>query len=214
MTYEQQYLDSGKHIIVGMDEAGYGAWAGPVAAAAVCLPLHSDDLAAQLKGVKDSKQMTRRQRESAYETIQAVALGHGIGHATPNEISTLGLSAALSLAFKRAYDACVAALGETAVEVIMIDGKSTWKDCPYQDACQFEHVPNGDDKSLTIAAASVLAKVWRDKQLIELGKQYPDYGFERHKGYGTRAHQAALKAHGVLHDIHRRNYKPVQALLD
>lgn len=214
MTYEQKYLQQGKTVIVGMDEAGYGAWAGPVAAAAVCLPLTQPSLIEQLHGVKDSKQMTARQRQTAFDVIKEVALGWGIGHATPAEISTAGLSPALSLAFARAYDKCANMLSETDVQVLIIDGKSTWRDCPHEKSVAFERVPDGDHHSLTIAAASVLAKVWRDEAMVELAARHPAYGFERHKGYGTQAHRDALTNHGVLRGVHRRNYKPIAALLD
>ncbi len=214
MTYEQQYLQQGKTVIVGMDEAGYGAWAGPVAAAAVCLPLTDSSLIEQLHGVKDSKQMTARQRQTAFDVIKDVALGWGIGHATPAEIGTLGLSPALSLTFTRAYKDCADMLGETDVEVLIIDGKSTWRDCPHAQTVLFERVPDGDHHSLTIAAASVLAKVWRDDQMVKLAADHPAYGFDRHKGYGTQAHSAALREHGVLRGVHRRNYKPIAALLE
>lgn len=214
MTYEQIHLAAGHTVIIGMDEAGYGAWAGPVATAAVCLPLQNADALKKLHGVKDSKQMTARQRTDAFDVIQSVALGYGIGHAAPHEINAQGLAAALSLAFARAYDDCVTMLDGKTVDVLMIDGKSVWKTCPHEDTVKVERLPNGDDQSLSIAAASVLAKVWRDGQMVELGTEHPAYGFERHKGYGTRAHSDALKAHGVLTNVHRTAYRPVAALLD
>jgi ribonuclease HII len=213
MTYEQTHLKAGHRCIIGMDEAGYGAWAGPVAAAAVCLPLQDAAAIEKLHGVKDSKQMTPRQRTAAFDVIQSVALGYGIGYAAPQEINRQGLSAALVLAFARAYAACAAMLGETNVDVLMIDGKSVWKNCPHEGSVLVERLPNGDDQSLSIAAASVLAKVWRDEQMIALGALHPAYGFERHKGYGTRAHSEAMKAHGVLAEVHRMAYRPVAALL-
>lgn len=214
MTYEYTYRDAGHTIIIGMDEAGYGAWAGPLAAAAVCLDLHDDTLTETLKGVKDSKQMTPRQRDAAYDIIRTTATAHGVGHATPSEISEQGLSVALSLAYARAYEQCIAHLDGRATDVLLIDGKSAWKDFPDTDTVTVERLPKGDTKSLSIAAASVLAKVWRDRKLIKLGETHPEYGFERHKGYGTQAHQDALNQHGVLYNIHRRNYRPIRALLN
>lgn len=214
MSYEHKYRDAGYTVLLGMDEAGYGAWAGPLAAAAVCLNLHDNALTNTLKGVKDSKQMTPHQRENAYDVIKTAALGYGIGHATPSKISEQGLSAALSLAYARAYAKCTARLDGRATDVLLIDGKSAWKDFPHNATVTVKRLPKGDTKSLSIAAASVLAKVWRDRQLIALGKTYPEYGFEQHKGYGTRAHQDALNQHGVLHDVHRRNYRPIRALLN
>ena len=214
MTYENQYLRSGHRVIVGMDEAGYGAWAGPLAAAAVCLHLQDDRLTETLKGVKDSKQMTPLQREAAYDVIQATAWGYGIGYVTPDEISEQGLSVALGLAYARAYEKCAAMLAEHAIHVLLIDGVSAWKAFPHTDHVTVDRVPKGDTKSLSIAAASVLAKVWRDRELIKLSDTHPGYGFERHKGYGTQAHQDALHRLGVLPGIHRQNYRPICALLD
>jgi len=216
MDYEQKYLNQGKMVIVGLDEAGYGAWAGPVAAGAVCLPLGRGDLSDVLHGVKDSKQMTPNQRAAAYDVIQAAALGWGVGSASPHEISEGGLSAALALAYRRAYVACCDMLGNRGVEVVLIDGKSAWRsyDDDAPEGVIVQRIPKGDSLSLTIAAASVLAKVWRDRELEKLGKRYPGYGFEKHKGYGTAAHMAALQQQGVLHGIHRTTYRPVAALLN
>lgn len=214
MDYEQRYLADGKTVIVGLDEAGYGAWAGPVAAGAVCLPLHRADLTDVLRGVKDSKQMTPYQRAAAYEVLQQVALGWGVGAATPAEITRHGLGAALTLAYRRAYAACVARLAQPP-QVVLFDGKTAWRtfEDDAADGLAVERIPKGDTLSLTIAAASVLAKVWRDRQLEELGDQHPGYGFAQHKGYGTAAHRAALERLGVLDGVHRVTYRPVAALL-
>jgi ribonuclease HII len=212
MDYEKHYLEHGKTVIVGLDEAGYGAWAGPVAAGAACLPLGRADLMDVLRGVKDSKQMTPLQRDAAYDAIQTVALGWGVGAATPDEIGEHGLSAALSLAYSRAYNACVGMLGDKAVEVVLIDGKTAWRTFE-DDALDIERIAKGDSLSLSIAAASVLAKVWRDRELKKLGETHPRYGFEKHKGYGTKAHITALEQFGVLHGVHRTTYRPVAALL-
>jgi ribonuclease HII len=211
MDYEVKLLEQGKTIIIGMDEAGYGAWAGPVVAGAVCLPMAQADLKTVLRGVKDSKQMTRRQREDAYERIQGCALGYGIGQAAPNEIAEKGLSAALSLAYSRAYQKCADMLDNSA-QVVLIDGKSAWKSFPYEKTVEMERIVKGDTLSLSIAAASVLAKVWRDNLMYEMAEEFPQYGFERHVGYGTAAHRNALKQYGVLRGIHRSNYKPIIAL--
>lgn len=216
MSYEQEHLKAGRSYIIGMDEAGYGAWAGPVVAAAVCLGWNdAQAIYEQLKGVKDSKQMTPRQRETAYDIIRHVALGAGTGHATPSEINEQGLSAALTLAYSRAYDDCVTRLRERDLtpQALLLDGVSGWKSFPHESSVVVKRIPKGDTVSLSIAAASVLAKVWRDRELVKLSEQHPDYGFERHKGYGTQAHRDALESHGVL-AAHRRNYKPIRALLD
>ena len=212
MDYEKKYLDQGKQIIIGMDEAGYGAWAGPVVAAAVSLPLDNPHLNDTLHGVKDSKQMTRRQREAAFDTIRESSLGYGIGQASPEEIAQSGLASALSMAYNRAYQECRAAL-TTDVEVVLIDGKSAWRRFD-PDEIDVERIIKGDTLSLSIAAASVLAKVWRDGIMRELSKAFPLYQFESHVGYGTAAHRAALEEHGVLEGIHRHTYKPIARLLN
>jgi ribonuclease HII len=212
MDYENEFLAQGKTIIIGMDEAGYGAWAGPVVAGAVCLPFDNPQLNTVLHGVKDSKQMTRLQREAADVVIRQHALGFGTGEASPQEISTKGLSIALSLAYSRAYEQCVRKLQDEA-EVLLIDGKSAWKAFD-RDHVIVERIPKGDTLSLSIAAASVLAKVWRDGVMRKLGAAFPAYGFEQHVGYGTARHRHALERHGVLDDIHRRSYKPIAALID
>lgn len=214
LTYEEKHRRAGRSIIVGMDEAGYGAWAGDVAVAAVCLPLESPTLDAQLHGVKDSKQMTPLQRQGAYETIQQVALGWGIGHASPNEINTVGLAKALALAYSRAYSACAEMLlaQGLSVDALLLDGKSAWRAFA-QAEVMVERIVRGDGLSLSIAAASVLAKVWRDSRMVALAEQYPPYGFDTHKGYGTAAHHSAILQYGVLEGVHRRTYKPIAALL-
>lgn len=211
MDYETKFIEQDKTVIIGMDEAGYGAWAGPVVAGAVCLPLTSPDISTTLRGIKDSKQMTRRQREDAYQRIRDIALGYGIGEASPDEIATLGLSAALSLAYSRAYQQCVDMLTDAA-QVVLIDGKSAWKTFPHEKTVEMERIVKGDTLSLSIAAASVLAKVARDGVMYEMAEEFPQYGFERHVGYGTAAHRNALEQYGVLNGIHRRNYKPIMAL--
>jgi ribonuclease HII len=190
-----------------MDEAGRGPWAGPVAAAAVMLPLERDDLPLLLKGIKDSKQMTPLQRQNAVETIKTTALTWGIGSASPAEINTLGLTAALKLAMQRALDQALTSQA-WPLEYLLLDFFK-W---PEMAHIQQKHLKGGDQVSLSIAAASVLAKTWRDAYMDELAQQYPHYGFEQHKGYGTTQHHAALKKYGVS-AVHRHNYRPIAALL-
>lgn len=212
MDYEQQYIAQGKTVIIGLDEAGYGAWAGPVAVGAACLPITAPNIRERLHGVKDSKQMTPRQRDAAYDIVQDTALGFGIGHAEPAEIQQHGLSVALAMAYQRAYDACVKQL-DKSVQVVLLDGVRTWKTFQPDDDITVSRINKGDTLSLSIAAASVLAKVWRDRYMLDVAAEHPAYAFERHKGYGTAAHRQAIERYGVLTHMHRLNYAPIQAAL-
>lgn len=203
---EQNYRDKGFRYVFGVDEAGRGPMAGPLVAATVCLPL--DDLPAlleKLKGVKDSKQMTPRQRERAAEKIKEVALAWGIGEVAAEEMPIIGNMTLVTLkAMRAALDAAFTP-NIPQPEILLVDYLHIpdFKDIPQESLIQ------GENKSLSIAAASVLAKVHRDRQMLEYAKQFPVYGFEKHKGYATAAHMSALLTHGPS-PIHRLNYAPVQ----
>lgn len=213
LEYEEKALNAGHRCVMGMDEAGYGAWAGPVAAGAVCLPLTDlDALKETLHGVKDSKQMTPRQREAAFEVIQETALGWGFGFGKPEEINKLGIRPALHLAMRRAFDAAVARMNSQKPDFLLLDAFK-WPDAPLKED-DIEHITRGDQLSLTIAAASVVAKVKRDRHMIELHEKHPAYQFASNKGYGTAAHRSALEAIGVNKDIHRTYYRPIRAILE
>lgn len=207
LIHEKLFYADGCTHIFGLDEAGRGPWAGPVAAGAVCLPLERRDLSDALRGVRDSKQMTPRQREALAGTIQEVARAWGVGHATAREIDAAGINNATRLAMSRA-------LG-SALEKVDFQ-----PDCLFLDYMlwpQMRHIPqvsivSGDQYSLSIACASVLAKVWRDAHMHELDEIDPRYGFGDHKGYGTARHHEALKTHGPS-EYHRLYYRPVQEVL-
>lgn len=204
--HEKKYYALGCRHIIGIDEAGRGPWAGPVSAGAVCLPLDHTDLTQALKGVRDSKQLSARQRDNVYETIKEVALAWGIGHSTAQEIDEIGIVPATILAMTRALDAALKDADFTP-------------DCLFIDDMilpELRHVHQvsmieGDSRSLSIAAASVLAKVWRDTYMLEIDAEFPQYGFAEHKGYGTAKHQAALKKYGVT-PVHRQYYAPIRAI--
>lgn len=206
LSFEDMYYAQGFDAIVGMDEAGRGPWAGPVVVGAVALPLERPDLRDLLFGVRDSKQMTPRQRTQLAETIKLVARAWGVGNASAAEISTLGLAPAISLAMQRALDA---ALADTGFEpdYLFLDHVQ-WKGTTLPQI----NLTRGDQLSLSIAAASILAKTWRDAYMHELDARYPDYGFASHKGYGTAVHRAALAQYGICPE-HRTNYAPVMALM-
>lgn len=184
--------------VCGVDEAGRGPWAGPVVAAAVIWP----DLDNVPEGLNDSKKLSATKREKLMELIIAHAQ-YGIGMASVEEIDSANILAATKLAMQRA----VAAL-PVAPSFALIDGNQ-----PPKLPCPALAIVKGDSKSVSIAAASIIAKVTRDQMMEDYAKTYAGYGFERHAGYGTAAHQAALAALGVS-PIHRRSFAPIRALLE
>lgn len=208
LKHEHDYMQAGYERIMGIDEAGRGPWAGPVAAGCVILPLRRRDLSKVLRGVRDSKQMTHWQRTKTAETIKATALAWGTGSASAQEINELGLTNAVKLAMQRAYDMALTDQPFSRPDCIFLD---------YMTWAEMGQIPQlsivaGDNYSLSIAAASVLAKTWRDAYMLAVHEQYPHYGFAKHKGYGTDRHKQAIIQHGVCPE-HRLNYKPIQAIL-
>lgn len=180
----------GLHVICGVDEAGRGPLAGPVCAAAVILPEHL-----QIPGLNDSKKLTDKKRRELFPMIQEQAIAYGIGLASEAEIDEINILQATFLAMRRA-------LSQLSIrpEIALIDGnRETDFGLPVKT------VVKGDSLSANIAAASVLAKVTRDNIMVELAQQYPEYGFEIHKGYGTKAHYEALRTYGPS-PIHRRSF--------
>ncbi len=190
--------------MAGIDEAGRGAWAGPVVAAAVILPLDRPDLLTVLQGVNDSKKLTPRQRENLLPLIERVALAVGVGIVAPEDIDQMGIVPAT----RRAMQQAVAQL-KLAPQALVIDAVDLSSLVPLPQQALFY----GDSISLSIAAASIVAKVSRDRLMTALDARYPGYDLAKHKGYGTRAHQAALAQLGVS-AIHRKSYAPIRALLE
>lgn len=184
--------------VCGVDEAGRGPWAGPVSAAAVIL--NPDDLP---PGINDSKALTEKRREALEPEIKARALAWGVGFASVEEIEELNILHATGLAMRRAVEALA-----HPPAVALVDGNYRFK-LP----CAVTTVVGGDALSLSIAAASILAKTARDRLMIELDAQYPGYGFARHKGYSAPAHQQALQTLGPC-PAHRRGWSPIKALLE
>jgi ribonuclease HII len=199
--YEHQFQQSGCNKIMGFDEAGRGTWAGPVAAGAVCLPLERKDLSKILTGVRDSKQMTPRQRASLVDKIKEIALAWGVGSASSAEIDDLGIVGATKLAMQRAYESA-----NYEPDCLLLDSMA-WPEMKIPQIC----LTKGDTLSLSIAAASVLAKVWRDEFMKTFDVTYPQYEFGVHKGYGTAKHQAALRTYGPS-PIHRMTFAPIRTL--
>jgi ribonuclease HII len=209
LDYERDAYRRGFRCVFGIDEAGRGPWAGPVMAGAVCLAhTQFDELPEMLKGVRDSKDMTRLQREAVVQQIQAAAVCWGVGEASAREIDTHGIVPATRLAMQRALDEALVR-ADNPPDCILTDSM------PWPEAtAKYEICPivRGDRFSLSIAAASVLAKVYRDAHMIELDRQYPAYGFARHKGYGTAAHREALEKHGPS-PVHRTCFRPIHRLI-
>lgn len=180
----------GLRLICGVDEAGRGPLAGPVCAAAVILPEHL-----QIPGLTDSKKLTDKKRRELFPVIQEQAIAYGIGLASESEIDEINILQATFLAMRRALDQLT-----VRPEIALIDGnRETDFGLPVKT------VVKGDSLSANIAAASILAKVTRDNIMVELAQQYPEYGFEIHKGYGTKAHYEALRTYGPC-PIHRKTF--------
>jgi ribonuclease HII len=184
-------------LVAGVDEAGRGPLAGPVTAAAVIL-----DPARPVPGIADSKELSPVRREELALLIKQAAVAWAIASAGVDEIDALNILQASLLAMKRAVEALAA-----APELVLVDGNR----CPSL-ACAAEAVVGGDASVPVIGAASILAKVSRDREMARLDALYPGYGFARHKGYPTRQHLAALREQGPC-EIHRRSFGPVRRLL-
>mgnify|MGYP000007608796 FL=1 len=185
-------------LTAGVDEVGRGPLAGPVVAAAVIL-----DPARPIAGLKDSKQLSARQRETFAQQIRSDALAWALGRAEVEEIDSINILQASLLAMQRA----VAALA-LSPQLVLVDGNH----CP-RLACRAQALVKGDALVPAISAASILAKVSRDREMCELDVRYPGYGLAQHKGYPSKAHLAALQALGAS-PVHRRSYAPVRRVLD
>lgn len=181
----------GFKVVCGVDEAGRGPLAGPVCAAAVILP---DDCV--IEGLNDSKKLSETKREKLYDIITEKAVAYSICYGTLDEIEELNILEATYIAMNRAVEGL-----SQKPDIALIDGNRV----PRGATVPCKTVVKGDGKSFSIAAASVLAKVTRDRLMLEYAKRYPQYGFERHKGYGTKEHYAAIKEHGVC-EIHRLSF--------
>lgn len=182
------------YCVAGVDEAGRGPWAGPVYAAAVIL-----SPAAPVTGLADSKKLSAKRREALFDVIQRQAAAWAIASATAEEIDTLNILQASLLAMKRAVESL-----SIRPDEILVDGLH----CP-KVAMPARAIVKGDSREPAISAASILAKVARDREMHRLHEQYPQYRFDLHKGYGTAVHMTALAAHGVS-PLHRRSYSPVK----
>ena len=190
LEYENKAIESGYKYICGVDEAGRGPLAGPVCAAAVILPEGKI-----IEGVNDSKKLTEKKREELFDVIKEEAVAYSVGWASVEEVEEINILNAAMLAMKRAVEGL-----SVKADFAYIDGN---KIPNVEIPC--EAVVKGDAKSMSIAAASILAKVSRDRLMIEYAAEYPEYGFEKHKGYGTKAHNEAILKYGVT-PIHRMSF--------
>ncbi len=195
LTYQDQFYSDKVNLIVGVDEAGRGPLAGPVVAAAVILPRAYINI-----DINDSKQLTEKKREELFEVIKKDAIAYGVGIVDAPKIDEINIYEATKVAMKMAIDNL-----KHNYDLILTDAMPL-------KGFDVEVVPiiKGDAKALPIAAASIIAKVTRDHMMDELAKKYPEYGFEKHKGYGTKLHMDALKKYGPIKGIHRYTYKPVE----
>jgi len=194
LTWENRLRAQGHHSVVGIDEVGRGPWAGPLVAAAVVLPPKF-----RLPGLDDSKKLSSAERERLFERlVNNPAIQFHLSLVPPAEIDVVGLQEANHTAMRRA----LAGLSDSPT-IALIDGRRV-RDFPIPH----EALVKGDSLSLSIAAASVIAKVHRDRLMTESAEIFPEYGFEKHKGYGTRFHLEQLRRYGPC-PLHRRSFRPV-----
>ena len=189
--FEKAAVNSGFSCICGVDEAGRGPLAGPVCAAAVILPA-----GAVIEGLDDSKKLTEKKRERLYDIIKQTAVAYSVAYGTLEEIETVNILEATYLAMNRAIEGL-----NVKPDFALIDGNRV----PRGIKIPCETIVKGDSKSMSVAAASVLAKVTRDRYMRGMAQTYPQYGFEKHKGYGTAAHYAAIREYGPC-PIHRPSF--------
>jgi ribonuclease HII len=190
LAYENTAIENGHQLICGIDEAGRGPLAGPVFAAAVILPLHTS-----IDGINDSKKLSEKKREALFDIIQETAVSFSVGFATETEIEEINILQATFLAMKRACDGL-----QVKPDFALVDGNRM----PHLGV-ETQTIIKGDSLSASIAAASILAKVSRDRLMYEIDHLYPEYQFAKHKGYGTALHIEILKKYGPC-PVHRRTF--------
>lgn len=189
-TFENQAYEQGFESVCGVDEAGRGPLAGPVCAAAVIMPK-----GLVIEGLDDSKKLTEKKRDKLYDVICAEAVSYSIAFASVEEIESMNILRATFLAMKRAVDGL-----NVKADIALVDGNQK---PPLE--IQARTLVKGDAKSPSIAAASILAKVTRDRFMLEVAQKYPEYCFEKHKGYGTKLHYEKIAEYGIS-PVHRRSF--------
>ena len=198
-SHELRLFGQGMKVVAGVDEAGRGPLAGPVVAAAVALPAELSGKENWLRALDDSKRLSPRQREAAFELIQEHAWSISVVEESPAEIDRLGIGKAVIRAMMRAVEGL-----QTVPEHLLLDYVPI-KECPYS----YEVLVKGDARCFSIAAASIVAKVTRDRTMERADALYPGYGFARHKGYGTALHRERLQELGLC-PLHRRSFAPLR----
>lgn len=189
--YEIKAAQKGYKNICGVDEAGRGPLAGPVCAAAVILPLNCE-----IEGLNDSKKLSEKKRELLYDVIIKKSVSYSVAFASVEEIEEYNILGATYIAMNRAINGL-----DVKCDFALIDGNRVPKDIP----CECETIVKGDSESMSVAAASVLAKVTRDRLVLQLDEKYPQYNFKKHKGYGTKEHIENIRKYGPC-EIHRRTF--------
>lgn len=208
LIFERSLWDKGFDKIIGFDEAGRGAWAGPVTVGALMVT-PKDDNFHLIDGINDSKKLSEKRRETYFQRLVDPdnMFIYGIGNASHEEIDDLGINGAVDLAAQKAMDQIQIRADYILADKGCISSVFAYRQIPYMELIK------GDGKSIAIAAASVLAKVSRDKMMVELSSDYPVYGFNKNKGYGgAESHRNALKQYGPC-KIHRTSFKPIKAAL-
>lgn len=203
LEYERSFWARGYRYVAGCDEVGRGCWAGPVVVGAVVLPIHDPAICGVLRaaGVRDSKLLSPEQRTALVPLIHEIALAYALGEAEPEEIDQIGIVPATHRAARRALSRL-----PIRPHALLLDA------FPLPDvSLPQKAVIKGDQRSLTVATASILAKVARDTYMIRTDEQYPGYGFARHKGYGTLQHREALNTLGPS-PLHRHSWRPILRL--
>ena len=198
LTYQEQFYSDKVNLIVGVDEAGRGPLAGPVVAAAVIFPRTYINI-----DINDSKQLTEKKREALFDVIKENAIAYGVGIVSAEMIDEINIYEATKVAMKQAINNLKHNYDLILTDAMKLDGFDV----------EVIDIIKGDAKALPIAAASIIAKVTRDHMMNELDAKYPEYGFKKHKGYGTKQHMEALKKYGPIKGIHRFSYKPVEQSL-
>ncbi|MBR5614477.1 MAG: ribonuclease HII [Clostridia bacterium] len=193
---ENELYSAGYGFVAGVDEAGRGPLAGPVCAAAVILPQD-----AVIEGINDSKKLSEKKRNQLFDVIKSTAIAYSVEFVYPDMIDEINIRQATALAMHTA----VANLKQHP-DFVIIDGNDN---IPYD--ISYKYIIKGDAKSQTIAAASILAKVSRDRLMEDLDKEYPEYGFAKHKGYGTKVHIEAIQKYGVT-EVHRKSFMTAKVL--
>lgn len=195
LVKEKEFYSSKVRLIVGVDEAGRGPLAGPVCAAAVVFdPLYQNE------EINDSKKLSEKKREELFDVIKENALGYGIALVSADDIDKCNIYEATKIAMKKAISQI-----KVPYQLVITDAMPLKLDIPVQP------IVKGDAQCLNVAAASILAKVTRDRYMKELDQKYPEYGFAKHKGYGTAFHMEAIKKYGPIEGVHRKTFAPISS---